>query len=442
MDGITEFVGKTAPIMTYASGSSVDSITAQIAKLNSEKTAVEGVLTKITNDLTVVLNAKAISLGGTLSTFGQFGIKNVGEWIITIGPNKYNMTYNFLDNTTVQDHVTCPTTASKFVISAAHDIPLGTVVTTSCSPIPVTILGKVGNTYTVDPENLNNTISTVGLVATGLWDSDAIITKFVSDFDFAYDHLNAPLSATATYGINANLASLASSSISVAANKVKTDNMDSIYRSYTQWTKVLDNTDPLLPDVGYYIDPETGDDTKMMFYCSNDMTSTFPVSADILIDCGVDKQKGGIVDTCTYVPVSAGDYTEVTIVINTDGYMATYPVSASFADINMAFDNPPSASLLSVQVFGGLFSTISGVVYNDLVSFLCPGDMTSTIPSGAIIVATYDDLPVEEGGTPIRYFTVYASEHKSSTDANRTIVTISNGLELTTNIEAVSIVGG
>jgi hypothetical protein len=287
---------------------------------------------------------------------------------------------------------------------------------------------------------MNGPSGWVSLAPSTAWTSDldlsglkAVITKYISDFDFAYDHLNAALSA-AIYSVQGKIDALTASLATVNTNKTHQDDMNSIYLGYTQWQKVFDNT-TALPDVTYY------GGTGNQFSCSGDVLNTtmpyLSAGADLLIDCGLDGKRGCIISDSSYIPVSAGNYTLVTIVAD----VRSYPPDLVSGEVNITFDNPPSAALLSVTPSGG--SPITGLVYNDTVSFTCLGNVTGTLVQGTKLIAHYNDILTE-----YRYFSVHASEYNpvsggpyNPTDADKTIFTISNGLTITPNITSVSVVG-
>lgn len=64
------------------------------------------------------------------------------------------------------------------------------------------------------------------------WDSDAEITKLVSDFAFGNDYLTRPLTSGASYGIYDNISSMSSAKSLLEANKNKIEASKTAFGDY------------------------------------------------------------------------------------------------------------------------------------------------------------------------------------------------------------------
>jgi hypothetical protein len=587
MDTITEFVGKDCTYMVYALDMSSTSISGQQTKIEAERTAILDVIdTSMANTSAGVISASILE-NGYYTIYSDFGSYNP-YWGLSFEGGIY------VPNLAVTTHD--PATLLHWVIDLGTSYSLTNLETSGASaftcdgdmsgtlpPTGSTIIwlnndewarvvitevdvisgggGMDDTTYIgVSAETLGNAIPSgitdvLSIDTTYDYTSSIIetnypeITAWIADFDFALDHLTMPIGVSGIYGINGKWGAMNKGKATVDTNKSKQDAMDSHYRKYTQWTKVLDNTDAGLPDVTFYDDgSDTTGLTTTTFTCSGDMTGTliggstvtkesvsyqcyvthtssatnepgkgvdwssywkitqtgdyaswtlgqsYISGRDILCDCGVDKVKGGKVGISTYIPISAASYTECTIVANMNEYLNSPTLSASIlamstSAMNIMFDedfltatiyhdtvsigtsafscildhtssatnepgtginwetyweaitvNSPGAAWVSgVYYRADGAAPLSGVIRVDDVTFRCPGDLTSELASGAVLMCAFDDEYTTPAFTP-RFFTVYYSEYLSDPLADTTKVTISDGLPITQNITSVSIV--
>lgn len=405
MDTITEFVGKDCTYMVYALGMSSTSVSGQQSKIEAERDAIIDVIdTSMVNTSAGVISASNIENGyyTIYSDFGDYDqywglilegsvyVPNIAvtthdpatlqHWVIDFGTS-YGLTN--LETSGASAFIcdgdmsgTLPASGNtilwmnndewaRAVITEVEIISGGmgdiTYVSVSAEALGNSIPSGITNVY-----RINNTYNyTSPEITTGYPD----IIEWMDDFIFALDHLTMPIGMSGIYGINGKWGAMNKGKVTIDANKNKQDAMDSHYRKYTQWTKVLDNTDPSLPDVTFYDDgSDTTGLTSMSFVCDGDKTNIFTEGSlitkgefsyqccldhtssdisepgrgvdwntywkvvptgnystwatgqsyhageDILNDCGVDKVKGGKVSFSTYTPASASSYTECTIV--------------------------------------------------------------------------------------------------------------------------------
>lgn len=589
MDTITEFVGKDCTYMVYALDMSSTSVSGQQDKIIAERTAIITVIdTSMENTSAGIISASEIE-GGFYTIYDDFGAYSP-YWGLTLESGVY------VTNLSVTTHD--PTTLQHWVIDFGESYELTNLETSGASafmcdgdmsgtlpPSGSTILwinndewaravitevevisggmGMDDTTYvSVSAEALGNTIpsgitdvysidTTYDYTSLAITSGYPEIIEWMNDFDFALDHLTMPIGASGIYGINGKWGAMNKGKITIDANKNKQDAMDSHYRKYTQWAKILDNTDPALPDVTFYDDgSDTTGLTSMAFVCDGDKTDIFTEGSmvttgefsyqccldhtssdisepgrgvdwntywkvvptgsysawetgqsyqageDILCDCGVDKVKGSRIGYSVYTPASASSYTECTIVASINGYLNCPETSASFLSMstsamNITFDEDflsatvyndvvsvgasafacildHTSSSLTEPVSGVNWETywenvsvnattpvwetdkyyratsdtpISGAIRIDDVTFQCPGNLvtTSVLVSGADNSGTILKCEFDDTFTP-RFFTVYYSEYKSNPLADKTKITISDGLPITQNITSVSVV--
>lgn len=467
MDEITELVGKDCPIMTTAVSASNDGASSQITKLTKQRDGVLSVLSTIKGLMIpeVITEAAEFSTGVPYyktpdsiptSAAANYGVTttingNIRDWQIDV-VSPYDDTSNFVKLSDVSfsfDGIN----GTPIVSSGGSLIYCGSPSTyerclvstsTALSSAPYT------NLVTVSAGTVPDDISSVNYITSSVTSTEyasggsyynANINKWMNDYDFGIDHLYHPLDQTGTYGIIAQLSVMTSGATTISANKTKIDNMDSSYRDYSQWTPLVSGA-----DVEYYYENQ--------FLVSGDMTSYFPVSADLLIDCGDDGSKGCIVSTAEYISPSGASYTDFTIIMLLDPLMTSPETSGlPSSAMNLSFydDVTNNNRLLSITLSGDVVP-ISGAIWVDYVTFYAPGDLTSTIPTGSTLICEF--TPSGSGDTVYftpRYFTVYECEHKQDIRENgegdninywdKTLVTISNGLPITKNISVVNIVG-
>ncbi len=478
MNKLSSLVGNDYPIMTYGLDTSTTTISTNLSSLTDEKEAVEDILSTIKTNMDIELLSKESSLSGTLTTFGNYGTSNVAEWnieqftVLVSGPPvsvspptsaEYsgNVTSLFTSGRTIvpdngaDGMARCTVVSSTYdsgtttlivsggmitsnltdiltsqgiygkeyiiinnsdplkdsvefvdetTFKTTHQIPIGTYIDIDGSTSYIVSAG-LDNTYFVNGV-VSSTVSVIKLINGSLWDSDVSITKNISDFDFAYDHIYQPFGTTGTYGIQAKINAMSGGNTVITNNKNKQTYINTMYKQYSSWS--------VLPGTPEYI-------AENSFAYPGNTTSTFTYDRNILINCGVDKDKGVKINTSEYIPTSASSYTECTIVNDILEYSDT-------EDVNPVFDD----TMLTMQVSGG--SLISGCVYQDVVTFLCPGDQTSILTEGVKLIGTFNVVSIT------RYFKVLQSVLQSNPLANKTIITIKDGLPITENISTISIV--
>lgn len=417
MEKLDELIGKDYPIMTYALSSSTTATTDQLASLIAEKEAIENVLSTINTDFETYILNTSIDMNGYVYTYDTYSIDNIRDWQIEVvtpisltslsssASNVFTCDGNVTTTFPAEKIIYCDNTTyvSRCIVSSSSHNSGTTTVTISAGDI----LPSISQVYDITSVHISSSFT------------DENIIKWMDDFDFAYDHLHHPMNQTGTYGILARISMLQSASDTVTLNKNKQDQMDSVYRQYTTWTPIVSGS-----DIEYI--------NEISFSCPSDMTSIFTSGSDLLIDCGVDKQKGSKVQTSTYILPSAASYTECVIVYDIEAYMETPATSAlPTSAMNFAFDD----TILSLYIGG---DEILGVEYVDPMTFKCPNDLTSELTTGTSLIGIFPD--VDEDDFSPRYFNVYGSEHKSNPQADRTIVTINEGLPITSNIEVVNII--
>lgn len=444
---INDLVGNSYPLTGYALTVSGSATTDQLTSLTEEKKAIETVLSTIGEDLRNSIEESATSLGlfetiyngdGGNITFGPYGISSVRNWImdeaelITTVSLETSSASGFicegdLTSTFTEDSLIIWEDADnesvRCVVVESNHIELmdTTYVGVSADYVGGTLPFSISNVYTV-----LNTYTSADFVSNN---NRIDMTKWMDDFDFAYDHLNHPIGASGTYGINARIALVSAGAATVQLNKNKQDLMDSVYRQYSTWAPLVSVSAGTL----LYGDEQT-------FYCDGDMTSVLPSGTDLLCDCGVDKQKGNKVINTEYIQPSAASYTECIITMNINPYMENtetnnLPVSA----MCVMFDD----TVQSMSVSGG--DIIDDVSYVDGVTFICPNDMTTELTSGSgdpddatHLIATFTPR-FENDPFSTRYFNVYQSTHKSNPFAEKTKVSIGDGLPITSNLEVINV---
>lgn len=482
MDAITEYVGKDCTYTSYALDMSSTSISGQQSKVDSERSAIITVIdTAKANTITCIASASELE-NGYYTLYSDFGSYNQ-YWGLTLDGGVYVPNYSV----TTHD----PTTLQHWVIDFGDSYNLTNLTTSGASAFTCDgdvsdVLPDVGETIlwvngetewaravitevevlpgieetthvSVSAESLGNAIPSditdvriVSPETTYDYTSSYITTNYpdisiwMNDFDFALDHLTMPMGTGGIYGLNGKWGAMNKGKTTVDANKNKQDGMSSHYKKYTQWQKVLDNTDPGLPDVTFYDDgSDTTGLTSMTFITEGDTTSTFIGSSivtkegvsyqcyvahtsssinepgkgvdwntywkvtqsgdyetwslgqsyitgiDILNDCGVDKDKGGKVGISTYIPISASSYTECTVVTNILGYLNSPDLSASILSMNTSAMN-----IMFDEDF------LSATIYHDTVtigtsSYACILDHTSSLsnePGSGVDWETYWEI--------------------------------------------------
>lgn len=430
MDKITELVGTTYPTMTYAMSAATAAVADQTAALTAEKVGIETAMNtmmlkmnKRVNELTPLLNGYVYGTGdygiNTLRT--EYMIESTADYDLTdlIGGNYMFTCSNDLTATFLPASIIWCDNGADYAyrceVSGSAIYDGGTNTTT------VHISAGYINVHLESVGHVIGTSSPSSIITT-----DSQILKIQDDFDFAYDHIHHAMDPnTGTYGLQAKIDAISGGSTILAANKAQQDEMDSHYRDYTSWT-------PLTLTSLAYID-------ETSFKCAGNMESSFTSGADLLIDCGIDKSRGCKVQSVEFIPANEASYTEVTIVIDAVSYMnspATSAMEVSAMKITFDEDNFLTMSVSGVDIVGSSWV--------DNVTFTCTGDMTSILTSasgGTSLVATFGPDPVDGITFSPRYFKVYYSEHKTNSNANSTVVTLSDGLPITSNISAVNVIG-
>jgi hypothetical protein len=476
LDGITELVGKDCPIMTFAMDSSSSGTVDQLAKLNRQKAGVEDVLNQIKGLIVPEIEIEASKFTSGVpyyktpdsvptSSAANYGVTtaingNVRDWQIEI-VSPYNNTSNFIKISGTSfsfDGIG----ATPIVPSAGALIYCGGDTYTRClvSTSTASSSAPYTNIVTVSAGSVPDNISSVNYVTSSVLSTsyasggihyNSKIDKWMKDYDFGIDHLYHPLGTTGTYGIVAQITSMTAGANVISNNKTKTDGMDGAYRDYSQWVSLVSGS-----SLEYVRENE--------FLVSGNMLSSFPVSADLLIDCGSDGSKGCIVSSAQYFEPSGASYTDFTITMVLEPYMASPATSAlptSAFKLNFIDDVDGSVTgivdrLLSISLSGSESNPITAFKWIDSVTFYTPGDLTSLVPTGSILICDFTPKSEEDEHenyhfTP-RYFSVYACEHKSdlreNADGNyllyadKTSVVLTNGLPITNKLSCVNVVDG
>lgn len=457
MDTITELVGKDYPIMTYAVSASDTSISDEYTHAVNEKNAIIGVLSSCNTNIRSEIQVAATSLSGYQTIYTDFGLYNSNwgwPYDSTVTTSSTGSVTHWLIDVVTSVDVSGLTTsgASAFVCDGDKtsyfivddNIPMlwldkdtntwaRVIITESILISGATSGSEDDMTYvSVSAEALGYTIPTgithiCDITSTYNYTSSYITTNYPNiatwsnKFLFALDHLTLPLNSSSggTYGINAKVGALAQGYTMITANKTKQDLMDYVYREFTTWEEFATAT---------YV-------SENSFLSPGNLTSTLPSGTDLLIDMGVDNEVGCIVSASEYIPAWRSTYTEATVIYNLYGYIydpetSALPISAVTITLDDGFT--------SVSVSGG--PNLPGARYVDPVTIIWPGDITSIIPSGTSLVCDYDNLlPPEppQHVTP-RYFTVYNVSVEHDDRANKTLVTVQDGLPLTEHVWRVN----
>jgi hypothetical protein len=452
MNTITELVGKNYPVMTYALSESTTSVNNQYADAVNEKNAVISVLSSCNTNVRNEIQKAATALSGYQTIYSDFGsYDSTRGWpydssVTTGDPGNLN---HWVINTVESISVSGLSTSGASAFSCFGDetghFPSGStmlwldedenkwarVLITETKLISGATSGSEDDmTYvSVSAESLGYTIPSgitdiCTIIDTYNYSSSYITTNYPNiatwsnKFLFALDHLTLPLNSSSggTYGLNAKVGALSLGSASVAANKTKQDLVDYVYREFTTWTPVTSTAS--------YVSVNS-------FLCpGGDMTSEFPSGTDLLIDMGIDNEVGCVVSASEYIPAWRSTYTEATVVLNVSGYIYS-PATSALPLSAVTFSLDEDLISVSVSSHSGI-TPIPGAIYQDPVTIIWPGDITSTIPSGSTLICEFSSGDTEYF-TP-RYFTVYHVELEHDIRAGKTLVTVQDGLPLTENV--------
>jgi hypothetical protein len=455
MNTITELVGKNYPVMTYALSESTTSVGDQYTDAVNEKNALISVLSSCNTNVRNEIQLATTALDGYQTIYTDYG--------------SYDSTWGWPYDSTITSGD--PGTLNHWIIDVVTPVDVSGLTTSGASAFACdgnkTAEFPSGSTMLWLDENENNwsrvviveskvlsggegdeddeddmtyvSVSAEALgynVPTGIthicdittsyyYNSSYITTNYPNialwswKFTFTLDHLTLPLNSSSggTYGVNAKIGALSQGYTSISANKTKQDLMNDVYREFTTWTPITSNAS--------YV-------SENSFLCpGGDMTSTFTSGTDLLIDMGVDNEVGCVVSASEYIPAWRSTYTEATVVLNVYGYIndpetSALPVSAVTITLDDGFT--------SVSVSGG--SDLPNAQYIDPVTIIWPGDITSIIPSGTSLICDY--IPIYDKHVTPRYFTVYHVSLEHDPNANKTLVTVQDGLPLTENVWRVN----
>ena len=448
MDKLDSMLYKDYALQQTGASISSNAIATNLSDAVAERDALIGVLNKIISDLDAHFLQKTVD--NVADVFFKNTALDYGNTTVTAWKG-----YNYiteLDNSGPEDNVTYidPTSFSCLNDHSSVFASGGTLITpTPGGAVNNCVVWPVGN-FVCDcgvdglkyvaasgaSYDIGMNLTTVGLIGNSItsnirkvsyynaqysetppvnWDSDTYITVREADFVFTYDHLHKPITATGTYGVLAKIASITAGAATVTANKNKVDQVNDTYTKYSKWSKILDNFDPLLADVSFL--------STITFSCSGDMTTTFPVSSSVMMDCGVDGIKGGDVSAVEYIPSWRSSYTKIVLtpdLINSttqEMFLSSYLKSVSVSGTMILDNNDPGKD---------------DVAFVDEITMLSHNDHTLDFPVGTSKVLCDNDI---DG---IFEFIVYSVEAKSD-QSDCTIVTYTNGLPITANLRNVSI---
>lgn len=203
---------------------SIDNITAQINDLTAKQTALNGVLASISAEMTgTLLPPKAKSGAGYtpyVYTYGNFGISNVSDWVV----------YSVIGFSVTREDDTsffAPSGTSSYfaggtILTIDDGGPAtGWVDVTVSSYAPSGSQGLITVSGNILPATISRVLDKTYVYSGVGWDSDAAITKDVTDFAFTYDHLKLPLGTNGTYGIDDMIVKLGQGKNILVINKAK-----------------------------------------------------------------------------------------------------------------------------------------------------------------------------------------------------------------------------
>lgn len=430
MNTLDKLLSKDYNYMQYAMNSSTDTTAQQIIDLTAERDVLIDTLDTITSEMLTYLGSDPNNFLHTNATAG-FGVTtapspsgNVSEWSVFVDiTNSISLSadgdISFIAGGDETSRFTsdllilcdCGTDGLIPVIVSDSEYNVGTN-STSVSAGPAYSDGHFITTNLLNLVEYDHVYSSTPELN---WDNDPYIVQRQNEYIFTYDHLYHPLGSSGSYGVVPRLAALIAAAGMISNNKTQADSSTSNYLRFTNWgdgtvtgvTPVV--KDALLDNSG--VNTVTFE-SVVSFSCSGDMTSSFPVSGGLLMDCGVDGMRAGDVSTATYFPPSAGDYTAITVL----------------PDFYLPF---LTSNLASVSASGSIIA-LNDLTYIDGESFSCSGDVTSSLINSM-------DLTFDLGSDGLKEGWVTTSTYSSDTDL--TTVTVMLNFYLTPNLNAVLIDG-
>lgn len=428
MSDITTYVGTVFSTQQYAMNSALGATDDKISSLNEEKSAVLDVMNEMTIRLNAIIDGRAFDEQKGVYKYGGYGtttLRSPSAWNIE-NLIEYTILTNieYVSSTQFNTNITGTSPTIGEIIWCDN-----TDYYSRCSVVNVS--GGTLKTITVSSANLyNNELVTSNIqkvrriISEGGIYTGEDITKIQDDFDFAYNHIHETPNVTAGIygGIDSKISAIESAKPVLEAMQTKQNDIMNIYKPYTSWTPAVTSS-----PVSYI--------NEMSFSYPEDVTSIFPSGTSLLVDCGGDGQRGCKVKTVEYIPPSASDYTEITIIMDIVPYMQSPSTSAlELTAMQITFDDG------FVSVTSSPENVITSASWVDPVTFHCSGDVTSTVTSGASGGTTATQIIVTYNGTtlPTRYFRTYHSTHLSNPNAGCTVITISDGLPITSSISEVN----
>ena len=455
MNKIDSLLQKDYSVSNYAFGYSIDSGAAQLVALNAEKNALITIMTTIKSEVEDRLDTKKTDLLADRSyrlstTYGNTGAPspsgNVSDWAVY----KFVDTGIEINESLLGDYFLSDGNLTSFVVTGAGpQFPDEGYV----SPIPVIDIvdsqfivncgtngwrsfyatntwytpgGDFTRTYVggdVLPTFIGNPHWPIYVLdsvysMTSNWDNDTYITQRVGEYEFTYDQLHHTLLDGSVYGVQPKIDAITNAQSFGVLNKTKAFDAPTTYLRFTNWTPALSGS-----DMSYLSD--------YTFRCIGDTSSILPSGADVLIDCGVDGYKGGMVNNCTYVPTSAGDYTLVYLAPEWDG------VNNGGIAFELYYDVYKIVELTDPDVEGSTLLDNTDPMYGDVVyengyAFTCVGDQTLVFPVDKYIRCYHINGEI---------YDYYVSESINTTNSeyNYTDITFQDGMPITSNITTVLI---
>jgi len=433
MNTLDKLLSKDYNYMQYAMSSSTDSTTQQIIELTAEKNTLISTLNTITAEMIDYLGSDINNFFHYNSAAGFGGTTvitdNVKEWSVfvditesvALSADEFNPTVAFSYD---GDDLTTFAEGNLILCDCGVDGIVPVIITesevvssgTELMPFYTTMV-SAGSAYSDGHLLTSNLIQLIeydhiySSTPESNWDDDPYVVQRQDEYDYIIDHLYHPLGSSGSYGVVPRLAALTSAAGMVSNNKNKVDAATSNYLRFTDWG---DGTvTGVTPTVKNALLDNAGSNgvsfvSVVSFSCSGDITSSFPISAGLLIDCGADGMRAGDVSTVTYYPPSAGDYTEVTVL----------------PDFTLPF---LTSNLVSVSASGSII-TLDNLTYVDDSSFTCSGDLTSSLINSM-------DLTFDCGVDGLKEGWITTSAYSADTDL--TTITVLQNFYLTNNLNAV-----
>ena len=390
MNTLDKLLAKDYNYMQYAMNSSVDNIDQQIVSLTAERDALLGTLDSISLEIIDYLENNVATATTTIPCSADSATEFycIGDYrsLFTLGDV---LIFSYDGNIYKTAEVTGDPTYEVGSEDSITTVPIGPAHTVGITP-----------SWEIDLKKYNST---------------TYITQREGEYEFTYDHLYHPLGTSGSYGVVPRITALENSKTMVSNNKTHADLTTENYLRFTDWgdgtvSGVTDEIkDALLDNT---TETSAGFESMVSFSCSGDMTSILYVGKQILIDCGTDGFRAGDVETTTYFPPSAGDFTLVNVLPDWNLPVLT----ENFTSVSA------SGSIIDLDLMS-LISTIS---------FTCSGDKTS-------ILSNNMDITCDCGVDGLKE--CWITSIKYDEGLNWTKVDIMPNFYLTTNLNSVSING-